>query len=89
MKQGQFLSGGKTDLNSAFSFSQTGCLTKAEESSLSNYLLIASEERNRWIHAFSKSICVKWNKQCVCVGGPVGVMVKAMDCGIVVSEFKH
>ena len=38
MTQGQFLSGG---VNSEFSFSQTNCLTKAEEPSLPYYLPIA------------------------------------------------
>ena len=44
----------KASLNSAFSFSQTGCLTKAKEPSVPYYLPIA-EERNK-NHAFPKSI---------------------------------
>ena len=53
MTQGQFLSG---VLNSEFSFSQTSCLTKAEEPSLSYYLPIAGR-KNIWIHTFPKDIC--------------------------------
>ena len=41
MTQGQFFKRSLTDLNSEFSFSQTSCLTKAEELSLPYYLLIA------------------------------------------------
>ena len=41
MTQGQFLKRGLTGLNSEFSFSSTSCLTKAEELSLSYYLIIA------------------------------------------------
>ena len=38
--QGQFFSGSLTGLNSDFSFSQTGCWTKAKEPSLPFYLPI-------------------------------------------------
>ena len=41
MTQGQFFKRGLTGLNSEFSFSETTCLTKAEETSLSYYLPIA------------------------------------------------
>ena len=44
-----------TGLNSEFSFSETRCLTKAEEPSLSYYLHVAGWENN-WIHAFPKGI---------------------------------
>ena len=44
-----------TGLNSEFSFSQTSCLTKAEEPSLPYYLPIAGGG-NDWIHTFPKGI---------------------------------
>ena len=41
MTQGQFFKRSLTDLNSELFFSQTSCLTKAEEPSLPYYLPIA------------------------------------------------
>ena len=41
MTQGQIFKWSLTGLNSEFSFSETSCLTKAKESSLSYYLPIA------------------------------------------------
>ena len=49
-----------TGLNSEYSFSETSCLTKAEEPSLSHYLPIAGGENN-WIHTFPKGISAMWN----------------------------
>ena len=51
--QGQFLS--KVGLNSGFSFSQTGCQTKARESSLPHYLIIAWESRKDGFIPFPKA----------------------------------
>ena len=49
----------KVTLNSEISFSKTGCLTKAKESSLPFYLFIASVRI--WVHAFPmKSSSVKY-----------------------------
>ena len=56
---GQFFKRNKADLNSEFSFSETGCLTKAKELSLSYYLPIGVWEKNRWIHALPKGNNVK------------------------------
>ena len=42
-----------------FPFSETSCLTKAEELSLSYYLPIWRE--NNWIHTFPKAIRAMWN----------------------------
>ena len=44
-----------TGLNSEFSFSQTSCLTKAEEPSLPYYFTHSWRENN-WIHSFPKGI---------------------------------
>ena len=60
MTQGQFFKRSLTGLNSEFSFSETSCLTKAEEPSLSYYLPIAGGENN-WIHTFPKGINDIWN----------------------------
>ena len=49
-----------TGFNSEFSFSQTSCLTKAEEHSLSYYLPHSWRENN-WIHTFPKGISAMWN----------------------------
>ena len=49
-----------TGLNSEFSFSETSCLTKAEEPSLPYYLPIAGG-RIFWIHTFPKGISAMWN----------------------------
>ena len=43
----------KISLNSEFSLSKTGCLTKAKDPHLLNYLPIVGGE-NRWIHVFLK-----------------------------------
>ena len=47
-----------TGLNSEFSFSQTSCLNKAEEPSLSYYL---PWRENKGVHTFPKGICPKVN----------------------------
>ena len=49
-----------TDLNSEFSFSETSCLTKAEEPSLPYYFTHSLRENN-WIHTFLKGISAMWN----------------------------
>ena len=45
-----------TGLNSAFSFSYTGCHTKIKDSV--GLTIYPSEEENRLIHTFPKGICV-------------------------------
>ena len=51
----------KASLNSKFSFPNTGCLTKAKESSLSYYLPIASGGEKKWIYALPKGVSAKGN----------------------------
>ena len=50
-----FFKQSKTGLNSDFSFFQTGCLTKAIELSLFNYLPIAEERKDGFI-PFSEAL---------------------------------
>ena len=47
-------------LNSDFSFSLAGCLTKAKEPNLLYYLPIAGEE-NQLIQTYLEDISAKWN----------------------------
>ena len=49
---------GNPDLNSEYSFSETSCLTKTEESRL---LFTHSWRENNWIHIFPKGISAMWN----------------------------
>ena len=58
--QGQFLSGVYQIWIQKFSFSQTSCLTKAEETSQSYYFFHSCRENN-WIHTFPKGISAMWN----------------------------
>ena len=50
----------KAGLNSEFSFSYTGCLTKTREPSLYNYLPLVGERRTGGFMPF-KDISAKWN----------------------------
>ena len=60
MTQGQFFMRSLTGLNSEFSFTQTSCLTKAEEPSLPYYLPIAGGGIIGFI-TFPKGISAMWN----------------------------
>ena len=60
MTQGQFFKQSWTGLNSGFSFSETSCLTKAEEPSLPYYLLIVGGRIIGFI-TFPKGISAMWN----------------------------
>ena len=54
LRQGQFVKRTTAGLNTKFSFSLSGCLTKVKEPSLPNYFPIIGAE-NSWIHAFLKT----------------------------------
>ena len=85
--QGQFLNGIQLIWIHFFSFSQTGCHTKAKEPNLSYNLPIARRRIVRFI-TFSRvsALCemqiasaMIWNR---------GIMAKVLDCGAEVSEFE-
>ena len=50
----------KVGLNSQFSFSLIGCLTKVKEPNLPYYLYIAGKEK-KWIHSIPRALAWKWN----------------------------
>ena len=81
------------DSSSEFSFSRSGCFTKAKELS-SPYLPISAERTEKFtpfpmLVARSERQSRPWFelRSPSGGGGARGVMVKAMDCKIVVSEF--
>ena len=68
-------------LNSEFSFSKTGCLTKVREPNFLNYLPIVKERREGFM-SFRKSGSVIY-----AIGeSSCGVVADMLDCDIIVVE---